>query len=122
MRANRWLTLLALLSTTVANPAWADACMVHSQGQRVDVQVCQENRSIPRTLFHDGFCQPQLKDQKVSVNYADQCPSGGIGTCSDAQVPNMPYRYDIHYYGVASDVAYLKPFCEQQNGGKWQGP
>jgi hypothetical protein len=26
-------------------------------------------------------------------------------------------QVDVHYYGVATDVAYLKPFCEQQSKG-----
>jgi hypothetical protein len=34
----------------------------------------------------------------------------------------MPYRQDIHYYGVATDAAYLKPFCEGQNQGNWLKP
>ena len=42
--------------------------------------------------------------------------------CSNAQVANMPYRQDIHYYGVATDAAYLKPFCEGQSQGNWLKP
>jgi len=56
------------------------------------------------------------------VQYVDQCPSGAFGVCSNAQVANMPYRQDIHYYGVASDMAYLKPYCEGQSQGKWLKP
>jgi hypothetical protein len=110
-----WL-LLAITSGKV----WAESCMVHSQGDRVDVKVCQENINIPPELFHDGFCKPQLKDQKVEVSFAEQCPAGSFGQCSNAQVANMPYRQNIHYYGVASDAAYLKPFCEQQSKGIWK--
>jgi hypothetical protein len=76
----------------------------------------------PEKLFSDGFCQPTLAGQKVEVQYVDQCPSGAFGVCSNAQVANMPYRQDIHYYGVASDMAYLKPYCEGQSQGKWLKP
>ncbi|SDI24596.1 NADH:ubiquinone oxidoreductase [Pseudomonas panipatensis] len=116
------LPALLLLSCLTALPtlARAEACVVHSHGANLDVKVCQQNRSIPAKLFHDGFCQPQLKDQKVDVSYADSCPSGAFGVCSNAQVPNMPYRQDIHYYGVASDARFLQPFCEGQSHGQWQ--
>jgi hypothetical protein len=117
-----WL-LMRLASVCLAvtsSQAWAESCVVHSQGERLDVKVCQENLSIPPELFHDGFCKPQFKDQKIEVTYAQQCPSGSFGQCSNAQVANMPYRQNIHYYGVASDAAFLKPFCEQQSKSVWK--
>ncbi|MCY1310435.1 hypothetical protein D9M70_606210 [compost metagenome] len=61
-----------------------------------------------------------MKGQKVEVSYVDNCPSGAFGVCRNAQVSNQPYRQDIHYYGVASDSRYLKPFCEVQSKGKWE--
>ncbi|MEL7936358.1 NADH:ubiquinone oxidoreductase [Pseudomonas delhiensis] len=111
-----------LLSSCFALPslAHAEACVVHSRGRNLDVKVCQQNRSIPAKLFHEGFCQPQLKDQQVEVAYADACPTGAFGVCANAQVPNSPYRQDIHYYGVASDARFLQPFCESQSKGQWQ--
>lgn len=115
----RWLPLLLALG---ADSVLAQACVVHSQAERLDVKVCQENRSIPPQLFHDGFCQPTLAGQKVEVEYVEQCPGGSFGICRDAQVANMPYRQDIHYYGVARDALYLKPFCENQSQGHWQAP
>jgi hypothetical protein len=117
-----WLpTRLALvLLAGISGEVHAEACLVHSQSDRVDVKVCQENLNIPPKLFHDGFCQPQLKDQKVDVVFSEQCPAGSFGQCSNAQVANMPYRQNIHYYGVASDAAFLKPFCEQQSQGIWK--
>lgn len=108
---------LALLLALVSGEALAQACVVHSQGERLDVQVCQQNRNIPPKLFADGFCQPNLAGQKV-----DQCPGGAFGICSNAQVANMPYRQDIHYYGVATDAAYLQPYCETQSQGTWLWP
>ncbi|WP_347902820.1 NADH:ubiquinone oxidoreductase [Pseudomonas purpurea] len=114
-----WLPLLAVLGS---GEALAEACVVHSQSERVDVKVCQQNRSIPDKLFRDGFCQPSLAGQKVDVQFVDQCPSGAFGVCSNAHVANMPYRQDFHYYGVATDAAYLKPFCETQSQGSWLKP
>ncbi len=111
-----WLMPLLLV---LSSQALAEACMVHSQGNQVDVKLCQQNVNIPSHLFHDGFCQPQLQDQKVNVSYAEQCPTGSFGVCRNAQVGNTPYRQDIHYYGVASDAQYLKPFCERQSKGIW---
>lgn len=102
--------------------AQAEACIVHSQGAKVDVKVCQQNRNIPKKLFREGFCQPQLKDQKVEVTFADSCPSGAFGICENAQAQGAPYRQDIHYYGVASDARILEPFCETQSKGQWRKP
>ncbi|MGY4532330.1 hypothetical protein ACVW0Y_001454 [Pseudomonas sp. TE3786] len=109
------LPLLLLLSGQVL----AEACVVHSQAERLDVKVCQQNRSIPPNLFHTGFCQPTLQGQKVTVDYVEQCPQGSFGVCRSAKVPGTPYQQDIHYYGVASDATYLKPACEKQNRGVW---
>ncbi|MVW74119.1 NADH:ubiquinone oxidoreductase [Pseudomonas xionganensis] len=105
---------LSLLSTL----AWGEACVVHSQGQRLEIKVCQQNRSIPPNLFRSGFCQPQLQGQKVEVEFLEQCPIGAFGVCRNATVSGL-YRQDIHYYGVASDATYLKPYCEQQSKGVW---
>jgi len=113
MRATLLLAL-ALLPTL----AWGEACVVHSQGQRLDIKVCQQNRSIPPNLFRSGFCQPQLQGQKVEVEFLEQCPIGAFGVCRNAMVGGL-YRQDIHYYGVASDAAYLKPYCERQSKGVW---
>ena len=111
-----WLSLLLALS---GGKVLAQSCVVHSHAQRLDVKVCQENLSIPPQLFHDGFCQPNLPGQNVEVTFVEQCPEGSFGICHNAQVANMPYQQNIHYYGVASDAAYLKPFCENQSKGQW---
>ncbi|WP_375740763.1 NADH:ubiquinone oxidoreductase [Pseudomonas boanensis] len=111
-----WLLMLLALSSEVH----AEACVVHTQAERLEVKLCQENRSIPPTLFREGFCQPQIQGQKVEVSFAPHCPSGAFGICRNAQVSNQPYRQDIHYYGVASDTRYLKPFCEGQSQGTWE--
>ncbi|MBV4461184.1 NADH:ubiquinone oxidoreductase [Pseudomonas sp. COR58] len=116
----RWMGWLLL--TLVSGEALAQACVVRSQAERLDVKVCQQNRNIPQKLFSDGFCRPTLAGQTVEVEYVDQCPAGAFGVCSDAQVANMPYRQDIHYYGVATDAAYLQPYCENQSHGRWLKP
>ena len=118
MRLMGWSLLLSLIS----GETLAQACVVHSTAERLDVKVCQQNRNIPEKLFADGFCQPNLPGQKVDVEYVDQCPVGAFGVCSSAQVANMPYRQDIHYYGVATDAVYLKPYCEGQSQGHWLKP
>ncbi|RJG12774.1 NADH:ubiquinone oxidoreductase [Pseudomonas cavernicola] len=112
------LWLLALLSALPLF-AQAEACVVHSQAARLDIKVCQQNRSIPPQLFREGFCQPQLQGQKVAVEFVEQCPIGSFGVCRSARVTGTPYQQDIHYYGVASDAAYLKPACEKQSQGVW---
>lgn len=86
----------------------------------MDVKVCQQNRTIPERLFSDGFCKPDLKGQQTEVDYVEHCPTGAFGICSGAHVANMPYTQDIHYYGIASDTRFLKPFCEGQSQGVWQ--
>lgn len=111
--------LLPLLLCGLSGLAWGEACVVHSQAERLDVKVCQQNRSIPPNLFRSGFCQPQLKGQKVDVSFVVQCPVGAFGVCRNARIGGTPYQQDIHYYGVAEDAAYLKPFCEGQSKGVW---
>lgn len=113
---------LALLLALGSGEVLGQACVVHSTAERLDVRVCQQNRTIPQKLFADGFCQPNLPGQKVEVQYVDQCPTGAFGMCSNAQVANMPYRQDIHYYGVTTDAAYLQPFCEAKSQGTWLKP
>ncbi|MEO8642306.1 NADH:ubiquinone oxidoreductase [Pseudomonas sp.] len=113
---------LSLVLALTSGDALAQACVVHSTGARLDVKVCQQNRNIPEKLFADGFCQPNLPGQKVEVQYVDQCPAGAFGVCSNANVSNMPYRLDIHYYGKATDAAFLQPFCESKSQGTWLKP
>lgn len=108
-----------LLALVVASDAWAEGCVIHSQDDRIEVKVCQQNQTIPAELFRSGFCQPELPGQEVEVTFVEQCPAGAFGVCRNAQVSNMPYRQDIHYYGVASDARFLQPACEQTSSGEW---
>lgn len=112
--------LLPLLLAALPLPALAEACIVHTHSNSgAEVQLCQQNRSIPAQMFHDGFCQPALKDQEVKVTYAEHCPDGAFGVCSGARASGTPYQQDIHYYGVASDARILRPYCERNSQGQW---
>ncbi len=109
----------ALLLLLISPHIFAQACIIESVDQQVKVKICQQNRSIPEQLFKSGFCQPQLKGQKTTVTFVEQCPIGAFGICRNSQSAGVPYQQDIHYYGVASDARYLKPACERQNKGVW---
>jgi hypothetical protein len=111
-----------MLSAVSATQALAESCVVHSQAERLDVKVCQENRNIPEKLFADGFCKPNWPGRRSKCNLRRTVPdAGAFGQCSNAQVANMPYRQNIHYYGVATDAAYLQPFCEAAKPGHLAG-
>lgn len=113
---------LPLLLWVLSSPVWAEACVVQGEGEGVQVQLCQANRSIPARLFREGFCAPRLKGQQVQVRFVEQCPEGAIGICQGARVQGAPYRQDIHYYGVAGDSRYLQPACERLSDGRWLAP
>src|SRR5690606_10495183 len=113
MRMFALFVLFALSAT-----AWGEACVVHAKDERLAVKLCQQNRSVPSNLFREGFCEPQLAGPEVQVEFVESCPMGAYGICRDAQVSGL-YKQDIHYYGVATDAAYLKPYCERQNRGVW---
>lgn len=112
---------LLLLFFTLFLPSfvWAQACVIEAQDAHVQVKICQQNRTIPKQLFEQGFCAPQMKDHQTKVTFETLCPSGAFGVCRNANVQGVPYQQDVHYYGVASDALYLKPACEQQSGGSW---
>ncbi|WP_028238914.1 hypothetical protein [Stutzerimonas azotifigens] len=118
MTVSRLLTLILL--TSAAGLAHGEACVVHSHDERIEVKLCQSNISIPDELFRSGFCQPEMPGQTVEVTFVEACPEGAFGVCRNAQVSNLPYRQDIHYYGVASDARYLQPACETQSQGRWE--
>lgn len=119
-RLSGWhVQLLCLAGLLLPLPALAQACIIQAESARMEVQVCQQNRSIPPNLFKSGFCKPQLAGQKTTVTFADRCPAGAFGVCRNAQTGGMPYQQDIYYYGIASDARFLKPACERQSKGVW---
>ena len=114
MRLSLLLTLIVL-----SGELQAQACVIHGQGERVEVKLCQQNGNIPDELFRSGFCQPELPGQRIEVSFVEACPPGAFGVCRNARVSNMPYRQDIHYYGIAGDAKFLRPACEQTSEGEW---
>lgn len=60
MRWMGWSLLLTLLSSE----AWAQACVVHSQGERLDVKVCQQNRNIPENCSMTVSASQRWPDRK----------------------------------------------------------
>src|SRR5690554_784519 len=107
--------LLLLISQNIL----AQACIIESVNEQVEVKICEQNNNIPEKLFKTGFCEPQLKGHKPTVTFVDDCPSGSFDICRSAQSVGVPYQQDIYYYGVATDALYLKPACEQQSQGTW---
>ena len=106
MRLKGW----SLLLTLTCGEALAQACIVHSQAERLDVKVCQQNRNIPEKLFADGFCQPNLAGQTVEVQYLDCLPCRGVRRlqqCSSRQYA-LPAGYSLlrrgHRRGVFEAV------------------
>lgn len=116
------LFALPLLLLCTISETQGEACLIRSHSEQIDITLCQENLTIPDTLFRDGFCQPQLQGQTVTVEFVEHCPEGAFGICRQARSSGMPYQQDIHYYGVQKDALYLKPFCEQRSQGTWEAP
>ncbi len=112
-------TCLLVMGSWLPATALAEACIIKAESDRVEIRLCQQNRSIPPNLFRTGFCKPQLAGQKTTVTFAAQCPPGAFGVCRNAHVGGMPYQQDIHYYGIESDARFLKPACERQSKGVW---
>lgn len=115
---------LSLLLTflLLAGDLQAQGCVIESRANGVEVKLCQQNGNIPDELFRSGFCQPQLAGQQLETRFVERCPPGAFGICRNARVSNLPYRQDIHYYGVASDARFLQPACEQASEGSWYAP
>lgn len=105
-----------LLLTMLASELQAQGCVIHGHDERVEVKLCQQNGNIPQELFRSGFCRPELAGQRIEVRFVEACPPGAFGVCRNARVSNLPYRQDIHYYGIAGDAKYLRPACEASEG------
>jgi hypothetical protein len=115
---------LTLLFTfmLLAGDLHAQGCVIEGRGEGVEVKLCQQNGNIPDELFRSGFCQPELPGQQLETRFVEHCPTGAFGICRNARVSNLPYRQDIHYYGVASDARFLRPACELASDGTWYAP
>ena len=55
-----FVLLLLLISQNI----FAQACIIESVDQRVQVKICQQNRSIPEQLFKTGFVSHSSKGKK----------------------------------------------------------
>jgi len=118
----KYHVIACLLALLWSKTALAQACIVETGNGATRVKLCQQNRSIPASLFANGFCKPSLSGQTAKVTMVDKCPTGAFGVCRNAQTSGaqIPYQQDIYYYGVQSDARFLQPACQQQNRGTWQ--
>lgn len=112
------ISLLALVSAD----ALARACVITSNDQELPIRMCQQNISIPDTLFSGSFCQPQIPDRTFDIEFVDSCPSGAYGICAGAKAEGVAYEQSIHYYSDPADAPVLKGYCEKISKGRWQTP
>lgn len=112
------LPLLGLL--LISSELWAQACLIESTDQKVPIRLCQENMTIPKDLFSDNFCHPQIPDRTFAVSMVDACPEGFYGICQGARTEGVAYQQSIHYYSDAGDAPVLKAYCEKVSQGVWQ--
>lgn len=100
----------------------AQACIIVSSDDELPIRMCQQNISIPETLFTSSFCQPQIPDRSFDVSFVDSCPVGAYGTCEGAKAEGVAYEQSIHYYSDPADAPVLKGYCEKISKGRWQEP
>ena len=112
------ITLFSLFSAD----ALAQACVITSNDQELPIQMCQENISIPDTLFAGSFCQPQIPDRSFDIEFVERCPVGAYGICVGARAEGVAYQQSIHYYSDPADAPVLKGYCEKISKGSWQKP
>lgn len=116
----RYVVLLGLLGCSVA--AHSAACLIESNDDQLPVRLCQQNISIPPSLFNDSFCQPQIPDRSFDITFVDQCPAGAYGICDDARSEGVAYRQAIYYYSEPADEPVLQAYCKQFSQGQWRRP
>ena len=112
------LPIIALFSAQIG----AAACVLTSNDDQLPIRMCQQNISIPPSLFTDSFCQPQIPDRSFDVVFAEECPSGAYGICQGAKSQGVAYEQAIHYYSDADDAPVLKAYCENISEGRWEAP
>jgi hypothetical protein len=108
--------LLMLFTTQVL----AQACIIESTDDLVPIRMCQQNISIPQSLFQGAFCQPQIPDRTFVVTMTDSCPEAAYGVCHGAKAEGVAYEQSIHYYSDPSDAPVLEAYCTQISNGTWQ--
>ena len=116
------IALPAMLLMLCANQALAQACIIESTDDQVPIRMCQQNISIPQSLFQGAFCQPQIPDRTFAVTMTDSCPETAYGVCHGAKVEGVAYEQSIHYYSDPADAAVLEAYCTQISNGTWKAP
>ncbi len=114
------IPLSALLLMLCTTQALAQACIIESTDDQVPIRMCQQNISIPQSLFEGAFCQPQIPDRTFSVTMTDNCPEAAYGVCHGAKVEGVAYEQSIHYYSDAADAPVLEAYCTQISNGTWK--
>lgn len=114
--------LFTALLSIVSVEALAQACVVTSNDNELPIRMCQQNISIPETLFTGSFCQPKIPDRSFDIEFVDTCPTGAYGVCAGARAEGVGYEQSIHYYSDAGDAPVLKAYCEKISKGTWQEP
>lgn len=112
------ITLCAIGTQALAQ----QACLITSNDDELPIRMCQQNISIPDTLFSSSFCQPQIPDRTFNIDFVDNCPTGAYGICEGAKAQGVAYEQSIYYYSDASDAPVLKAYCERISKGVWQEP
>lgn len=112
--------LPAILLMLCANQALAEACIIESTDDQVPIRMCQQNISIPQSLFQGAFCQPQIPDRTFAVTMTDACPDTAYGICRGAKVEGVAYEQSIHYYSDPADAPVLEAYCTQISNGIWE--
>ncbi|GAA6132333.1 NADH:ubiquinone oxidoreductase [Halopseudomonas sabulinigri] len=117
----RFAFVLPALALMLVNAtAWAQACLIESTDQQVPIRLCQQNMTIPKQLFSNNFCHPNIPDRTFAISMIDECPEGAYGSCTGAHTEGVGYQQTIHYYSDADDAPVLKAYCEKVSNGVWQ--
>ncbi|MEH6491924.1 NADH:ubiquinone oxidoreductase [Halopseudomonas sp.] len=117
----RFAYLLPALALLLVNSsAWAEACLIESTDQQVPIRMCQQNMTIPKQLFSNNFCHPNIPDRTFAISMIEACPEGAYGSCTGAHTEGVGYQQSIHYYSDAGDAPVLKAYCEKVSNGVWQ--
>ncbi len=114
--------LLATALLLASSQILAQACVITSNDTELPIRMCQQNISIPETLFSSSFCQPQIVDRSFAIDFVDSCPVGAYGVCAGAKAQGVAYEQSIHYYSDAADAPVLRAYCEKISNGTWQAP
>lgn len=113
---------LSIIAALFSCQALGAACVITSNDDQLDIRICQQNISIPPSLFSDSFCQPQIPERSFEVTFTEACPNGAYGICVGAKSPGVAYEQAIHYYSDAGDAPVLKAYCENISNGRWERP